>query len=346
MKLEEALSFGVQLRLQLRAPGVEAALVAYERQCRGMVEPKEVGDNVFITLYDDRQSPTPMGRHWFVPDQFRTVRFEWLVVSREAVVLFDPPYGQPQSKGTVVLVVHSGGQPLRPFDRQRGEARFSGRSLSVVRLTSVPTQRRDQGRCEVSLQDLTLALRPKFRMTREEREERDMPRESPWGFEPKVEYGTESVRLMLDLTKVGTPEVVIPTSQGGFKPTIGWPELSPAQQAAVLKLVCGHYGEDYALDVHQRRGRVHHRFGSRDGEMEWVVPADHAGWYEANRDKPLWQQAPKPKEQKLPGVLGLDGFPVRQPKDCVHLHFAQGVDPSHEEPEEDGYARGYDDGRW
>lgn len=339
MKLDEVLAFDVQLRLQRGTPGVAEALVSYERQYRGMGL-REVGDNVFVTLYDDRRSPTPMGRNWMVPDQFRRVKFEWLVVSRETVAHYDPPYGQPGT-GTVVLVVHSGG-PLRPFDRQRGATSFSGRSLNVVRLTSVPTQRCDPGQCLVSLESLTLGLRPRFRMSREEREETGAPRESPWGFEPKVEYGTDPTRLMLDLTKIGTAEVVVPTSQGGFKPTIGWLELSPAQQAAVHKLVCGEHAEDYALDVHERQRRSHRPFASRDGELEWVVPADTWAWRTANEGKPRWQWGPEPREQRCPGVLGLDGFPVRKPKDCGHLHFADGVAPDHEEPAEDaGY--GYED---
>lgn len=344
MKLDEALTFDVQLRLQRGTPGMAEALTAYERQYRGMGL-KEVGDNVFITLYDDRRSSTPMGRHWMVPDQFLGVKFEWLVVSRETVAHYDPPYERPGT-GTVVLVVHSGG-PLRPFDRRRGEASFSGRSLNVVRLTSVPTQRRDPGRCQISLQRLTLGLRPRFRMSREEREETGAPRESPWGFEPKVDSGMEATRLMLDLTKIGTPELVIPTSQGGFKPTIGWPELSLAQQAAVLKLVCGEHAEDYALDVRQRQDRTHHPFAAREGEMEWVVPADTWAWRAANEGKPRWQWGSEPREERCAGVLGLDGFPVRKPKTCGHLHFADGVAPDHEEPvEDDGY--GYDDpeDRW
>lgn len=82
-------------------------------------------------------------------------------------------------------------------------------------------------------------------------------------------------------------------------------------------------------------------------EAEWTIPADTRAWREANLDKPRWQWGSEPREQRCDGKIGLDGLPVRKAKSCGHLHFAQGVDPTHEEEEPEDDRRSWeDDDRW
>lgn len=327
---------GVELRLSGEDPEAQRAVASYERQYR--VEAKRVGRDVFVSLFGG----TGPGRKYFsVPDQLRSVKFEWLVVVREERTGYLTSSQRDAMPGMVVLIPHSSGECLRPFGRDRGTARFSGRALSVERLNWVqPNQGTVPGRCQVSLQSLSVGLRPKFAHSREEREECGLPSESPLGFEPKVDVLGEGITVQLDLTREGGVEqMVVPTSQGGFKPTIGWAELSPARRAVVTKLVCGEYAEDYRLDVRERWNRYKRDFG----DPRWEIPFN----WEAHRASQSWQRRRDPKPDQFPAHIGLDGFPVRRGRSCDHLHFAQGVDSTHEEPVEDdegGY--GDPDDRW
>lgn len=330
---------GVQLRLAAGDPVVEAAVAAYERQYR--TQAKRSGPNIFVTLL---AGSTPGPKYFSVPDALRKLHFEWLVTLRESVEGFQTSSGRDASYGRAVFIPHSGGELLRPFGRNRGVASFSGRSLLMERLTWVkPGPGSPSGTCRVGINTLAVSLRPRFQHSREAREECDLPRESPYGFEAKVEE-PEAITFQLDLTREGGVEQVVrPTSQGGFKPTIGWAELSPARQAAVQKFLCGELLEDYRLDLHERW----QRYNDRVGQSEWTIPADTQSWREANRDKPRWQWTPEPREQRCEGELGLDGLPVRRAKPCGHLHFTLGVDPTHleeEAEEEGGWYR--DDDRW
>lgn len=324
---------GVQLRLAAGDPEVEVAVAAYERQCR--TQAKRSGPNIFVTLM---AGSTTGPRYFAVPDALRKLRFEWLVTLRETHEGFLISSGRDASYGQAVFIPHSGGVSLRPFGRNRGVASFAGRSLLMERLTwAKPNLSSPSGTCRVGINTLAVSLRPRFQHSREEREECGLPRESPYGFEAKVEELGEGITLQLDLTREGGVEQVVQlTSQGGFKPTIGWAELSAPRQAAVQKLLCGEFLVDYRLDSHERW----QRYNDRVGQSEWTIPADTSAWREANRDKP--------REQRCEGELGLDGLPVRRAKPCGHLHFAQGVDPAHEEPqdEDDGYGSRYDEDRW
>lgn len=336
---------GVQLRLQAGDAAVERAVAAYERQYR--TQATRSGPNIFVTLF----APRGLGvQHFSVPDQLREVKFEWLVVLREELQSYQTSSARDAPNGLVVLIPHSGGESLRPFGRERGTASFSGRQLTVERVATMPSQSNLRpGVCVVNIQTLAVSLRPHFRHSREEREECNLPRESPVGFEPKVDDGgSKGVTIHLDLTREGGLEQMVqPTNQGAFSSTVGWADLSAPRRAALHKLLCGEHLEDYRLDS-QERWR---RFNDRMGQSEWVIPADTSAWRAANQDKPRWQWGPEPREQRCPAQKGLDGFPTRRGKQCGHLHFAAGVDPSHEERQEedgDGYgqSRWEDDDRW
>lgn len=338
MYLYELPKMSVQLRLPAGEDAVERAVAAYERQYR--TETKRVGPNIFVTLFTTNNP----GRQFFsVPDQFRPLKFEWLVLTHEECVSYQTSTARDAPSGLAVLIPHSGGEPLRPFGRNRGSASFSARSLQVERLTWVKSTPGAVGRRTVQIQTVQCSLHPRFQHSREEREECNLPRESPYGFDSKVEALGDGITIQLDLTREGGVEqVVVSTSQGAFKATVGWDELSAPRQAAVAKLLCGEHLEDYRLDVHERWRRY-----KNDGiirEPQWEVGFDYA----ADRALPLWQRSRNPQPQRFPATLGLDGLPVRTGKSCDHLHFAQGVDPAHQEPqeEEDGYQPRWDDDRW
>lgn len=332
MYLHELPKMGVELRLPAGDSAVEQAVAAYERQCRTQV--KRVGPKIFVPLF----APTGLGRPFFsVPDHFLLLKFEWLVLTHEECVSYQSSSVRDTPPGLAVLIPHSGGEPLRPFGRERGKASFSARSLLVERLNWVQPKQGQAGLCTVCIQTVQCSLRPRFRHSREEREECNLPKESPYGFDSKVEALGNGITIQLDLTREGGVEQVV-------QPTIGWAELSPARQAALRKFLCGEHLEDYRLDAHER-WRRYKQDATIMREPEWQIPFDYA----ADRAKPLWERSRNPQPQRFPASLGLDGLPVRTGKSCDHLHFAQGLDPAHQEPQEedqDGGWYGNDDDRW
>ncbi len=120
-------------------------------------------------------------------------------------------------------------------------------------------------------------------------------------------------------------------------PRLGAALRLPAGDSAVEQAVAA-----YRLDVHERWNRYKRDFG----DPRWEIPFDYA----ADRAKPLWERSRNPKPQQFPACLGLDGFPVRRGHSCGHLHFAQGVNPAHQEElqeeDQDGAWYRNEDDRW
>lgn len=339
-------NLGIQLRLELETTGVASAIRAYERQY--CTEVRTSGPNAFVDLHIPEQGGR---RYAAVPDMFfrdPALRFEWLLVGREEVAS-ESRVGRKYA--TVVSVVAGpGGRPLCAFQRERGTGYFIARNLILVKLTFENEASLFDKGPTVRLTTLDCRIRPHFRISREQREEERLPREMPYGLEVMVDdwvsIGVKATKVVFDPSRVAS-EAVIPSAQGAFERDVSWADLNLAQRAALGKFLCGQYREDYALARNERQDRTRQPFAARDGELEWLVPADHAAWREANRDKPRWQWGSEPRVERCAAVLGLDGFPVRKPKDCGHLHFAEGVDPTHEEPQEEvGYGFRSDDDRY